>query len=433
MLINKIKALWKNLSAQGPKLEIERQIFISTSIITVVFLLAMAVLNLWIQQFFLASLLLVTATALIVVNFLPSVRKNYKRVIFIFGFLSYPILAVNFYLNDGVFGPTFYVLLLIHIILLPLSNRKTYGLWIGINVVFFTALLYVGIFYPEIVPQHYENNTERFWDHFFTYLATILGIFGVIYYYKKLYLAQKKETEEKSLEILKVNHELSNTNDQKNKIIALVSHDIRNPLASIAKVLEMMIEGNLSGGDKESAQKELLTMTTNTQKMMENILEWATFELVNKETVITETDIQGPCDSILKIFGALSKQKEIAFRAEFKANPLIRTDVDRMLLILRNLLQNAIKFTPFGGRIDFVVEKHEKQTQILIRDTGIGIPENKLNNLFDLNVEATFGTQNEKGTGLGLYLCKENADKIGATITVESTEGRGTTFTLIFP
>ena len=105
----------------------------------------------------------------------------------------------------------------------------------------------------------------------------------------------------------------------------------------------------------------------------------------------------------------------------------------KVVLIVRNLLQNAIKFTPTGGEIAFTVQKVEDKVEISVSDSGIGLSEEKLQSLFHLDIQPTYGTESEKGTGLGLYLSRENAKKIGANISVRSEEGKGATFIITLP
>ncbi|HLW19105.1 MAG TPA: HAMP domain-containing sensor histidine kinase, partial [Cyclobacteriaceae bacterium] len=240
-------------------------------------------------------------------------------------------------------------------------------------------------------------------------------------------------SEVKGKELLEVNHRLQNSNDQKNKIIALISHDLRSPLNSILSILEFMQAGELDEEERDVVQKELLTMTSNTKRMLDNILEWASSEMQEKEAMITHSDIKSACESVLSIYEILANHKNIRFTIEYRDNPIIKTDMGRVILIVRNLIQNAIKFTPKGGEISFVVQQVGDNVQISISDTGIGFTNEKLENLFLLDVKATYGTEKEKGTGLGLYLSRENARKIDADISIESKEGKGSTFTLTLP
>src|SRR5690606_19077659 len=238
--------------------------------------------------------------------------------------------------NDGIEGPSAYVFLMFHIILMVLSSKRQYGLWIAYNAFFFSVLLYVDIFYPDLIPSVYLNLEHQFWDHLITYLVSLVGIYAIISTIKKYYWLQKKENEEKTLELLEVNHMLQNSNEQKNKVIALISHDIRSPLNSIVSILEFVQAGEVDNDELKLVRKELLTITTHTTKMLDNILEWASFEMQEKELNITRSEIKSSCESVLTVFAILASHKDITLKTDYKDNPIVTTDMGKVILIVRN-------------------------------------------------------------------------------------------------
>ncbi len=367
------------------------------------------------------------------VYYLGRFKGKYELGFLIFSILSYPILAINFYLNDGIEGPSLYIFLMIHIIIMALSHKKNYWIWISYNFLFFSILFYIDNYHPQLIPLTYENLDIKFIDHELSYLTCLIGIYSIIISLKKSYIIQRKETEAKSKALGEVNYALKKSNDQKDKIIALISHDLKNPLLSITQILKLIKNNDLDLEEVKMAQDELYTMTNNTQKMLDNILEWATFELQNKEIYFSEKPVADICESFLSVYHTLAKQKGIHFIIDYENNPKIKTDIDRFSLILRNLIQNAIKFTKPGGFINFSVRENNKHVSVMVEDSGIGISQENIKTLFDMDIKTTYGTQKEKGTGLGLSLCKENTKKIKAQLSVESQEGKGTTFTLTLP
>ena len=411
----------------------ENVIFNGISIITLIYMLSMSAFNFVYEQYFLGGLLLGMCFVVIILYYNSRFRGRFRSSYLIFGLLCYPIIGLNFYLNEGIAGPSAYVLLMFHIIMMALSSKKHYFFWILYNALTFSVLLYVDVFYPELIPEVYLDVEHVYWDHLITYLVSIVGIFAIISTIKKYYRLQKQENEAKSRELWEVNHALQNSNEQKNKVIALISHDIRSPLNSIVSILEFVKAGELDEEELSLVRKELLTITSHTTKMLDNILEWASFEMQNKELNITENDIKSACENVLTVFAILAAHKDISFKTEYRDNPVVRTDLSRVILIVRNLVQNAIKFTPTGGEITFAVQQVGDNVEIAVSDSGIGLSKEKLDNLFLLDIQATYGTEREKGTGLGLYLSNENAKQIGAHISVRSVEGQGATFTLTLP
>lgn len=433
MIDNRKKRFYNFLLDHQSGLDMENVIFHGISIIILVYLLSMSAFNFIYEQYFLGGMLFFMCFILVILYINSRFRGNFNSSYLLFGIFCYPVIALNFYLNDGIEGPSAYVLLMFHIIMMTLSSKKHYVLWILYNALIFSVLLYVDVFYPQLIPEVYLDVEHVYWDHLITYLVSIVGIFAIISTIKKYYRLQKQENEAKSRELWEVNHALQNSNEQKNKVIALISHDIRSPLNSIVSILEFVKAGELDEEELSLVRKELLTITSHTTKMLDNILEWASFEMQNKELNMSQSDIKSACESVLTVFAILAAHKDISLKTEYRDNPVVKTDLSRVILIVRNLVQNAIKFTPTGGEITFAVQEVGQNVEIAVSDTGIGLNKEKLRSLFRLDIKATYGTEREKGTGLGLYLSNENAKKIGADISVQSEEGKGTTFTLALP
>jgi len=138
--------------------------------------------------------------------------------------------------------------------------------------------------------------------------------------------------------------------------------------------------------------------------------------------------------SILELFDANAGSKNITIVNNVKINTYIEADKNMIRTVLYNLISNAIKFTNQKGQVSVKSEKIDDHIEISVSDNGVGIPRENLEKLFKLDSNITTkGTSNEKGTGLGLLLCKEMIEKHNGSISVESEEGKGTTFRVIFP
>jgi two-component system sensor histidine kinase/response regulator len=167
--------------------------------------------------------------------------------------------------------------------------------------------------------------------------------------------------------------------------------------------------------------------------MMENILEWSSFELKSQNSRIKDINLKSLFGDTLEIMKTIAHQKGITLNINYICDPTLRLESDRLLLILRNLIQNAIKFTQVGGEIKLEINQDEIETLISVEDNGIGMSEKQLEEIFQLEIKPTYGTAQEKGTGMGLHLCYQNAGKIGAELTVQSTLGMGSSFLLRIP
>ncbi|WP_215223255.1 sensor histidine kinase [Echinicola shivajiensis] len=432
MLFN-IKRIWKKLTALSPGQGMEGRIFNSTALILVLYLFGMVIFNFLTGQKILSIILILTALVVILAYILARKSKNFKNGIRTLAVFSYPILVVNFYLNDGINGPSSYIFLMIHLLILTLSDRKEFWFWGAYNFIFFSSLYIIGSKFPELIPENYESVNIRITDHLLTYLACIIGMIAIISMLKWNYHKQKIKSDFRNKAFREANTSLEDSLEQKNKIIALISHDLKNPLISITNILQMIKEDELSEEETKTVQEDLLLMASNTQKMAESILEWAAIELKSSKPIFKTINFQERCQHTLDIYKSMAEQKGIFFTKSFSGPLEIKTDPDRLLLIIRNLLQNAIKFTPPKGEIHFSYENNGQFINIIIDDTGVGISEKKLKNIFSKNYISSLGTASEKGYGLGLYICKENAIKIGGQLDVKSEIGIGTTFFIKFP
>ncbi|WP_209330047.1 sensor histidine kinase [Lunatimonas salinarum] len=412
----------------------EKQIFNSMLFIIAIYLVAMGILNVFLNQPGLTLISFFTLVPLACVYYLVRIKNRYRLSLYLFGGLSYPLIAANFFLNDGILGPTSYIFILMNVVLISIAPLKMISGWTAVNIVFFVVLYYIGTYHSDWIPSNYISENYLFIDHILTYIGSLLGITLLLTTIKQYYHFQKSEAEFKRNELALLNRDLNNLNQQKDKIIAIIVHDLKNPLNSILQTLELIDQaGDLTPEELNFIHSELLKNTKRTYLMMENILEWSSFELNNTQNRVRQIDLKGLLKDTLDIMASIAAQKQLTLHVNFNGNPEVHGETDRVLLIARNLIQNAIKFSNQGGSIWLEVSSDDGQIIISVKDNGIGISEHKLNDLFQLEIKPTYGTANEKGTGMGLHICYQNAMKLGGTLEVRSKGGVGSTFTLRFP
>ncbi|EPR65834.1 putative sensory box sensor histidine kinase/response regulator [Cyclobacterium qasimii M12-11B] len=391
-----------------------------------------------ISNLFLGNQALVWSSAIAVVLllicfYLLRVKNAYKLAFYISSGGSYPLLAYAFFYNDGINGPNFYMFLLVHLIILSILKLKFHYVWTLINMLFFTGLFYIGLYHEEWIPKNYVSKEAVFLDHVLTYFVSLIGISILINSIKRFYAVEKEKVKEKSIELTQINRSLTKTSAQKDKIITIISHDLKNPLQSIIQTLELMDSGELSEEEIKFLRQELLKTTNRTYKMMENILEWSSFEIKNMAGREKEMLVKELVEDTVEILKVIAKQKSIQLEVNYHKNPLVYLETDRLLLIFRNLVQNAIKFTPAGGLVTIDLNCLNEQLILEITDNGIGISADRLSNIFAQDIKSTYGTEQEKGTGMGLHLCYQSAHKLNGELKVDSTEGVGSSFKLIIP
>jgi len=171
----------------------------------------------------------------------------------------------------------------------------------------------------------------------------------------------------------------------------------------------------------------------NLYLLLENLLNWSRLKIGRMEFEPEWFNVEELFNSLINIYKIAASNKEVKIVLEIEENVKMFADKNMTATVLRNLISNAIKFTYRKGTIIISVEKEQKRLLIKIVDTGMGMSEQQLKDVFDIeNSFSTPGTENEEGTGLGLILCQELIIKNKGTLEVESVLGKGTTFTLHF-
>ena len=259
---------------------------------------------------------------------------------------------------------------------------------------------------------------------------------GIDYITKPFHAAEVSVRVANHLQICRQKNELKELNATKDKFFSIIAHDLRGPIGNLLSISEIISERD--GVDEETfnsfieMQKEL---SKDTIQLLENLLIWARS---NTNRIDFEPALLNLNDIVLESIEVVNIQainKNITI-SDFTAPATnVYADENMLRLIFRNLLSNAVKFTHQGGSISILSNTNENNEIIVsVTDTGIGIPEEMLHNLFRIDVSnKRKGTDGESSTGLGLLLCKEFVEKHHGQIWAESQENKGTTFSFSLP
>jgi signal transduction histidine kinase len=230
------------------------------------------------------------------------------------------------------------------------------------------------------------------------------------------------------------NAQLEESNKIKDKLFSIVSHDLRGPLISLQGVLDMVEMDSLSQEDLRRYTNKVGDRLHHTADFLENLLQWSRMQMQGEKfvPVAEKFPLQHLLISATQVLRAEAERKTIQLLVDA---PQIDAYADMNMLqtVVRNLVSNAIKFTHPAGRIDVTAARRDEFIVVRVTDSGIGIPEDQIGKLFTMYGITKPGTQLEKGTGIGLAVCKEFVERNGGTIKVESTEGLGTTFEFTIP
>lgn len=249
-------------------------------------------------------------------------------------------------------------------------------------------------------------------------------------------LAQKIKLEEALDNINELNSELEELNATKDRFFSIIAHDLKGPISNL-KQLSEILQNEIETISKEDLIDFIESMAVSskaTMNLLENLLNWSRMQLGRINYDPEALDLKMITSQISSLLVTSAQNKNIELLDNVPPEVIVTGDPNMLNTVIRNLVSNAIKFTPEGGKIEINYEDNETEGIVSIEDDGVGISEENLKKLFRIDQSITTrGTSNEKGTGLGLILCKDFIEKHGGKIWVESIEGEGTTFRFSLP
>ncbi|HYN85002.1 MAG TPA: ATP-binding protein [Pyrinomonadaceae bacterium] len=242
---------------------------------------------------------------------------------------------------------------------------------------------------------------------------------------------------ESNRELNEANAKLRELSEMKEEFLALTTHDLRSPLTVISGVISFFTSGRL--GDLSPEQKNMVAMMErNTQSLIElvnDLLDASKLESGTMRLDLAAVELAGLVGELRETMHPLAREKEITIGESIPQDlPPLRADRPKLRRVLVNLVSNALKFTPKGGRVEVSAERAGAMVRVSVTDTGVGIQPDDLARLFDKYEQArSRATRSEKGTGLGLYITRQLVELHGGEISVRSDVGRGSTFSFTVP
>jgi signal transduction histidine kinase len=229
---------------------------------------------------------------------------------------------------------------------------------------------------------------------------------------------------------------LKELNDSKNKLFSIIAHDLKAPLNSF-KGFSGLLSSNINALSKEEIEvlvKGMHKSFHNVNTLLDNLLNWSRSQM-NMFNFRAETfDIDVLVTENVNLLEKAAQDKDISLAKSISPDTYAVMDINAFNVVLRNLISNAVKFTPRGGQVEIRTSRPGAFIRVEVADTGIGMSEEACRRLFRVDsTSTTLGTANERGTGLGLILCKEFVEKSGGVIGVESVKGKGSTFYFTIP
>ncbi len=234
-------------------------------------------------------------------------------------------------------------------------------------------------------------------------------------------------------QIVQQNKELAQDNNLKNKLLSVISHDLRHPLVNTRSLLDIYNQQMLSQEEAKTLFGQLEAQYVRTITLLDNLLFWIKRQVQHAEAKKNDNAITGMVNELIEEQKLALHNKKLTVTNYIDCTVNWYADREALRIVFRNLLNNALKFTPDKGSIQFTSVQTDGFTAIVIKDSGIGMGPSKLKKVIEGSYMTTNGTAGEMGTGFGLLLVRDLISKNGGTLEIESSPGVGSSFVIRFP
>ncbi|MDR6570845.1 UNVERIFIED_ORG: signal transduction histidine kinase [Chitinophaga ginsengisegetis] len=378
------------------------------------FMFFYCILNTIQGRYILAALNAITTTTSVLVLIFHKKRMYLSaRIVLI-------CISILIYTFTGVYfhnGAEYFLLNILFIVILIYDNKWVVG---SLSVLVIAAFMLI-VFMPRSWYLAPPVPVERVWFNVAVALAFVVVALSFFKYIQSDY---QREIEQQRQTLVSMNKD-------KEKLFSIVAHDIRSPLATLESLLDMFRKGQYPRDDMEEAADVLHKKVAQLGVTLDNVLRWSTRSMKGIQTRPRHFLLAPVVTEVLHFFELIIQQKQITVELQIPVSTALYADRDQVSVILRNLFSNALKFSYTGGQIE-VKAQITDEVVITITDHGVGMSPQQLSTLFTSHQHPGYGTDGERGTGLGLLLCREFAEQNGGVIKVTSLRESGTSFTLLF-
>ncbi|HYX08115.1 MAG TPA: MASE3 domain-containing protein [Bacteroidales bacterium] len=318
-------------------------------------------------------------------------------------------------------------ILLVNIVLLAVNKS-----WFSLNVYRYLMLSLITTIAAEVCFTFYATNFDymNMLGHFFKLISFFMIYKAIVETgLRQPFQLLFKELKESEMQ-------LSELNATKDKFFSIIAHDLRNPFNALNGLSDMLLK-KYDVFEREKNLKMIREINVASKRgysLLENLLEWTRSQSGRMEWQPEPIELNLLCREVIDLMISKANLKDLELNLAAPDNIEVIADSNMVKTILRNLISNAIKFSEFGAKININVQSNREFAKIAVEDHGMGIPEDKISSLF--RIDESFirtGTNKEHGTGLGLVLSHEFAEKNGGRLWVESEPGNGSTFFFTLP
>lgn len=374
--------------------------------------------------------------------------EQYHKAARLLYFTLYPIAISMVYLGKVDVGIELFFVFYIVLSIVFLQNAIS---------IFFSFTLSAGCYCISYIPHqdyYFRLQSANYYLYFVNHLAGLGLIFYALYLikdenlgYQFSLLRKSRQLHHRNVEIERQKHdigenaallekqtrELIELNQLKNKLFSVIAHDLKTPMYAIRNLFSNVQQYKLSAKEIREMIPGIVTEMNYTIGLMENLLHWAKTQMKSSSIQPEVLDLQSMISEVLQLLDLQARNKQIHVESALASPVYCYADREMVSLVLRNLVSNAIKFTPQKGKVSLAVDENASVIEVFVRDTGIGMSNEHIAQVFGDAYHTTKGTDNESGTGLGLRLCNDFLKKNGGTMAVRSVPGEGSVFSFTLP
>jgi len=450
MINRKLKAFRSTIFAEQENLTLENRLFLSAVVIGIILCINGSIISFLISPSINTVIICLSLCSLLLIVYY---FIRYKGIV---EFFKVPMIIISFIgistiwvFDGGINGSDIMVLFVILMLaLISVSDKnKKYVISFFLSLLITTYL--IQLYRPDLIIS-IPSATNRWLDSFITAIYCSICIFLIITFVHKNYNTERLRAEDSEKKYKKLleqaidseliikqqNTELLKLNADKDRFMSILSHDLKSPFNTILGYSELLHEDYEKYSPVQIKERLgiINDMSNKTYNLLEDLLLWTKSQSGEMNFQPKLIDLSKICHETIESLKLSANAKKININNLSTSTINLFADQNMLKTILRNLISNAIKFTYPNGKINIYAETDDNNINITIADNGVGIDQNDIPKLWDIaSKHSTYGTADEKGTGLGLLLCKEFVEKHGGKIWVESELGKGSDFKFTLP
>ncbi|RYE31451.1 MAG: HAMP domain-containing histidine kinase, partial [Sphingobacteriaceae bacterium] len=303
-MLHKVKVLAEKLIGVSVSADLESRIFNAVSFFIGIVLILNSLANYLLNLPVLTILMFTAASIALFLYYLSRIKRKLGVAVLLFGLLGNAVLAVNFFYNSGLQGPTLLVFTLLVFLLMAISPKKQHLFWMILHPVNVSVLLIVDYYYPDHIENSYATRFSLYADYGYSYLVVTVLIGLIMTYFKTSYNQQKILLENRASQLVDVNQ-------TKDKLFSIIAHDLRSPMASIQNYLEILNEYKFTSEEKKTMELELLSKTKNTDQLLSNLLYWSMNQINGVKVNLVSLNLKETLISVLQLAQVAATDKGI--------------------------------------------------------------------------------------------------------------------------